>query len=139
MKKKLVSIIALVFITSSVLAQKIEKEGPNGFDQVRAGIPKGKIESLEYNSKTVGTTRKVTVYTPPNFNKNKKYPVLYLLHGIGGDEKEWLNGGSPQVILDNLSAEGKVAPMIVVMPNGRAMKDDSATGNIMAQIGRAHV
>lgn len=132
MKKKLVSIIALVFITSSVLAQKIEKEGPKGFDQVRAGIPKGKIESLEYNSKTVGTTRKVTVYTPANFNKNKKYPVLYLLHGIGGDEKEWLNGGSPQVILDNLSAEGKVVPMIVVMPNGRAMKDDSATGNIMA-------
>ena len=132
MKKKLVSIIALVVMTSSVLAQKIEKEGPKGFDQVRAGIPNGKIESLEYNSKTVGTTRKVTVYTPPNFNKNKKYPVLYLLHGIGGDEKEWLNGGSPQVILDNLSAEGKVEPMIVVMPNGRAMKEDSATGNIMA-------
>ena len=56
--------------------------------------------------------------------------MLYLLHGIGGDEKEWLNGGSPQIILDNLYAEGKVEPMIVVMPNGRAMKDDRAVGNI---------
>jgi enterochelin esterase-like enzyme len=57
---------------------------------------------------------------------------LYLLHGIGGDEKEWLNGGHPEIILDNLYAENKVTPMIVVMPNGRAMKDDRATGNIMA-------
>lgn len=132
MKKNILSIIALVFMTTSVVAQKIEREGPKGFDQVRTGASNGNIESLEYNSKTVGTSRKVTVYTPPNFNKNKKYPVLYLLHGIGGDEKEWLNGGSPQVILDNLYAEGRVEPMIVVMPNGRAMKDDSASGNIMA-------
>ena len=56
--------------------------------------------------------------------------MLYLLHGIGGDEKEWLNGGSPQVILDNLYAKGKIEPMIVVLPNGRAMKDDRAGGNI---------
>src|SRR5690606_258149 len=56
--------------------------------------------------------------------------VLYLLHGIGGDEKEWLNGANPQVILDNLYANKKIEPMIVVMPNGRAMKDDRAVGNI---------
>ncbi len=55
---------------------------------------------------------------------------MYLLHGIGGDEKEWLNGGTPQIILDNLYAEGKIEPMIIVMPNGRAMKDDRAVGNI---------
>jgi enterochelin esterase-like enzyme len=72
------------------------------------------------------------VYTPPGYSKKEKYPVLYLLHGIGGDEKEWLKGGTPQVILDNLYAEGKIEPMIVVMPNGRAMKNDRATGNIMA-------
>ncbi|MCD0468762.1 alpha/beta hydrolase-fold protein [Flavobacterium sp. JAS] len=107
-------------------------QAPLGFDQLNTSIPAGKIESISYESKTVGTIRKVTVYTPPGFNKKKKYPVLYLLHGIGGDEKEWLNGGSPQIILDNLYAEGKIEPMIVVMPNGRAMKDDSATGNIMA-------
>src|SRR5204863_2479628 len=74
--------------------------------------------------------RKALIYTPPGYSKNKKYPVLYLLHGIGGDEKEWLNGGKPQLILDNLFAENKIEPMIVVMPNGRAMKDDRATGNI---------
>ena len=72
------------------------------------------------------------IYTPPGYSKSKKYPVLYLLHGIGGDEKEWLKGGQPQVILDNLYAENKIEPMIVVMPNGRAMKDDRAIGNIMA-------
>lgn len=53
------------------------------------------------------------------------------LHGIGGDEKEWLNGGHPEVILDNLYAEKKVEPMIVELPKGRAMKDDRVTGNIM--------
>jgi beta-xylosidase len=56
--------------------------------------------------------------------------VLYLLHGIGGDEKEWLNGGHPEIILDNLYADKKIEPMIVVMPNGRAMKDDRAVGDI---------
>ena len=66
------------------------------------------------------------------YSKKKKYPVLYLLHGIGGDEKEWLRGGQPQVILDNLFADKKIRDMIVVMPNGRAMKDDRATGDIMA-------
>jgi len=103
-----------------------------GFDMVRESIPHGKIDSVTYNSKTVGAIRKALIYTPPGYSKDKKYPVLYLLHGIGGDEKEWLNGGQPQVILDNLYAENKVEPMIVVMPNGRAMKDDRATGNIMA-------
>nr|WP_315222066.1 sialate O-acetylesterase [uncultured Flavobacterium sp.] len=105
---------------------------PIGYDQLNSNIPSGKVESISYNSKTVGSLRKATVYTPPGFNKKKKYPVLYLLHGIGGDEKEWLNGGNPQIILDNLYAEAKIEPMIVVMPNGRAMKDDSASGNIMA-------
>ncbi|SHH74000.1 sialate O-acetylesterase [Flavobacterium johnsoniae] len=105
---------------------------PLGFDEVNPNAPQGKVETLSYESKTVGSTRKATIYTPPGFNKNKKYPVLYLLHGIGGDEKEWLNGGQPNVILDNLYAEGKLEPMIVVMPNGRAMKDDRAGGDIMA-------
>lgn len=113
-------------------AQEILKEMPKDYDVVQAGIPTGKIDSVKYQSKTVGTTRKALIYTPPGFNKKKKYPVLYLLHGIGGDEKEWLKGGNPQLILDNLYAEKKIEPMIVVMPNGRAMKDEAATGNIMA-------
>ncbi len=92
--------------------------------------PQGIIDSVTYESKTVGTSRQAMIYTPPGYSKDKKYPVLYLLHGIGGDEKEWLNGGHPEVILDNLYAENKIEPMIVVMPNGRAMKDDRATGNV---------
>jgi len=103
-----------------------------GFDIARESILHGKIDTITYHSKTVGNSRKALIYTPPGYSKDKKYPVLYLLHGIGGDEKEWLNGGQPHVILDNLYAENKVEPMIVVMPNGRAMKDDRATGNIMA-------
>src|SRR6187402_504665 len=132
--KKIISTIALFFMCNIlVFAQKIEKEGPKGFDQLRTGIPAGKLDSIQYESKTVGSIRKALVYTPPGFSKNKKYPVLYLLHGIGGDEKEWLNGGKPQIILDNLLAEGKIKPMIVVMPNGRAIKDDRATGDIRSK------
>lgn len=113
-------------------SQAVLKHAPQGFDSLQANIKHGKIDSVVYSSATVGTKRKALVYTPPGFSKKTKYPVLYLLHGIGGDEKEWLNGGHPEVILDNLYAEGKIKPMIVVMPNGRAMKDDRATGNIMA-------
>jgi enterochelin esterase-like enzyme len=67
--------------------------------------------------------RKARVYTPPGYSKDKKHPVLYLLHGIGGDENEWARGGVPDVILDNLYADKKAVPMIVVLPNGRASKD----------------
>ena len=121
-----------MLINLGITAQNIEKEAPKGFDEVKPEIAKGKLKYEKYKSTTVGTTRRALVYTPPGYNKNTKYPVLYLLHGIGGDENEWLNGGNPQVILDNLYAEGKIEPMIVVMPNGRAMKDDSNEGNIMA-------
>ena len=103
---------------------------PEGFDKVRENISHGKIETIEYASKTVGTTRKLMIYTPPGFSAAKKYPVLYLLHGIGGDELEWYNNGQPNVILDNLYADKKMVPMIVVFPNGRAMKDDRSVGNI---------
>lgn len=120
----------LLFLCIWVNAQDIVKYAPQGFDSLRAGIAQGKIDTISYDSKTVGNKRKALIYTPPNFSKKKKYPVFYLLHGIGGDEKEWLRGANPHVILDNLYAENKLAPMIVVMPNGRAMKDDRAIGNI---------
>ncbi|HZL11291.1 MAG TPA: alpha/beta hydrolase-fold protein [Prolixibacteraceae bacterium] len=105
---------------------------PEGYDKIRDNITHGKTETVEYESKTVGTTRKLLVYTPPGFSTDKKYPVLYLLHGIGGDELEWYNNGHPEVILDNLYADKKLVPMIVVFPNGRAMKNDRAEGNIYA-------
>jgi enterochelin esterase-like enzyme len=70
----------------------------------------------------------MNVYTPPGYSKDKKYPVLYLLHGIGGDETEWQRFAKPDQLLDNLIADGKAVPMIIVMPNGRAQKDDRAQG-----------
>lgn len=129
-KKLSIIVSALVLVNYGSSGQSIEKSAPPGFDSLRAGISTGKIDTITYTSKTVGTDRRAVIYTPPGFSKKKKYPVLYLLHGIGGDEKEWLNGGKPQVILDNLYADKKIEPMIVVMPNGRAMKDDRAGGNI---------
>ena len=134
MKNKIFT-LAIVFVAVCCVdasSQSILKQAPQGFDVLRADIPHGQIDTITYASATVGTNRRAVIYLPPGFSKKKKYPVLYLLHGIGGDEKEWLNGGKPQVILDNLYAEHKIEPMIVVMPNGRAMKDDRATGNIMA-------
>ncbi len=62
---------------------------PDGFKTVRDDIPHGKLEMIEYDSESVGTQRKMYVYTPPGYSADKKYPVLYLLHGIGGDETEW--------------------------------------------------
>jgi len=125
-------LILLFLFVGQLHAQQIEKEAPSGFDQAREGISHGKIDTVIYHSTTVGNDRRALVYTPPGFSQDEKYPVLYLLHGIGGDEKEWLNGGHPEVILDNLYADGKLEPMILVMPNGRAMTDDNAGGNVMA-------
>lgn len=128
--KQLLSFIIGMLITAIVFAQPAEKQAPQGFDSLRQNIQHGTIDTIVYESKTVGTTRRAIIYAPPGYSKKIKYPVLYLLHGIGGDEKEWLNGGKPQLIMDNLLAQGKVQPMIIVMPNGRAMKDDRAVGNV---------
>lgn len=99
---------------------------------VRPGIARGQLEMIGYDSKTVGTRRAMQVYTPPGYSREKRYPVLYLLHGIGGDETEWQRFATPNVLLDNLIADGKAAPMIVVMPNGRAQVNDRAEGDVYA-------
>ena len=105
-------------------------EPPIGFDRKRDDVPHGKLEMVEYDSKTVGAKRKMQVYTPPGYSTETKYPVLYLLHGIGGDETEWRRFAQPDVLLDNLIADGKAVPMMVVMPNGRAQKNDRAEGDV---------
>jgi predicted peptidase len=94
-----------------------------GFDVKRDGVTRGTVETIEYDSKTVGAKRAAVVYLPPGYSKDAKYPVLYLLHGIGDDETGWTKKGAADVILDNLSADKKLVPMVVVMPNGRAAKD----------------
>ncbi len=113
--------------------KQVYPEPPEGIVEKRDGIAHGKLEMIEYDSKTVGTTRKMNVYTPPGYTADKKYPVLYLLHGIGGDETEWERFATPDLLFDNLIADGKAVPMIVVMPNGRAQKNDRAEGNVMAR------
>jgi enterochelin esterase-like enzyme len=96
-------------------------KAPAGFDKVRDGVPHGALERVDYDSKTIGAKRWMEVYTPPGYSKDKKYPVLFLLHGIGGNEvREWTRNGSANVIIDNLIADGKIQPMIVVFPNGNA-------------------
>lgn len=125
----LLGLVMLIWSTSD--AQKLHF-APKGFDVEQTNIAKGHVDTIHYDSKTVGVQRKALIYTPPGYSKSEKYPVLYLLHGIGGDELEWFKNGVPHIILDNLYAQGKLEPMIVVLPNGRAMKDDRATGDIMA-------
>jgi enterochelin esterase-like enzyme len=93
---------------------------PPGFDIRREGVARGRLERVEYDSTVTGTRRPAMVYTPPGYSANQRYPVLYLLHGLGADETVWANDLAANVILDNLIADKKAVPMVVVMPNGRA-------------------
>ncbi|MDP2898430.1 MAG: alpha/beta hydrolase-fold protein [bacterium] len=87
--------------------------------QSNADIPHGTIHTETFVCKTTGITKKCCVWTPPGCEKSEqKYPVLYLLHGIGDDETGWRVKGSADNILDNSLAKGRMKPMIVVMPNG---------------------
>lgn len=82
-------------------------------------VPHGTVSKIWYHSDHEGIDRRLTVYTPAGYEKSgKKYPVFYLLHGIGGDEDAWATQGRTAQILDNLIAQGKAQPMIVVMTNG---------------------
>lgn len=86
-------------------------------------VTHGAVSELWYHSNILNMERRLQVYTPPCYNKSdKKYPVLYLLHGSGGDENAWIELGHVARIMDNLIAEGKIEPMIVVMPNGNPGK-----------------
>lgn len=107
-------------------------DAPVGYKTSRASVSRGKLETFDYDSAVTGARRRASVYLPPEYERGENFPVLYLLHGIGGDENEWMRLASPQFILDNLIAEGKAVPMIVVMPNGRALSDDTASGNPFA-------
>ncbi len=87
-------------------------------------IPHGTIAKRWYDSPGLGMDRRITIYTPPGYERsNEKYPVLYLLHGAGGDEEAWISLGRSAQILDNLIAQGKAQPMIMVMPNGNVIQD----------------
>lgn len=87
-------------------------------------VPHGTVAQPWYDSPYLKMDRKITIYTPPGYeNSETRYPVLYLLHGAGGDEEAWMELGRTAQIMDNLIAEGKAVPMIVVMPNGNVIQD----------------
>jgi enterochelin esterase family protein len=87
-------------------------------------VPHGTVARRWYNSPGNEKMRRITIYTPPGYEESKeKYPVLYLLHGMGGDEEAWIALGRTAQILDNMIAQGKAKPMIVVMPNGNVAQE----------------
>jgi enterochelin esterase-like enzyme len=93
-------------------------------------VPHGDIRNQVYFSKTTGSWRSINIYTPPGYDRavNEKYPVLYIQHGGGEDERGWAVQGKTNIILDNLIAEGKAKPMLVVIPNGNVSRPGAAAG-----------
>jgi enterochelin esterase family protein len=86
-------------------------------------VPHGEVRMVLYESKTMGVTRWIWIYTPPNYDKGSaKYPVLYLLHGNGEAQNGWIMNGRANIILDNLLADKKAQPMVVAMPQGHALQ-----------------
>lgn len=89
-------------------------------------VPHGTVARRWYNSPTLKENRRITIYTPPGYeNNSQSYPVFYLLHGSGGDEEAWIALGRTSQIMDNLIAQGKAKPMIVVMTNGHTQNNAS--------------
>jgi len=93
---------------------------PQGFDVARENIAHGELKLLEYDSKTLGTRRPLRVYTPPGYSASRKYPVLYIQHGLGNTGTEWTQRAKAPIIADNLLADGKMQPMVIVFPDGNA-------------------
>jgi enterochelin esterase-like enzyme len=106
--------------TPSTLASMLEVPAPTPTFYDFKNVPHGELHQLTYHSSSLGTTRRVTVYVPPGYEKNPKtrYSVLYLLHGANGDENVWYRQGRANVIMDNLIAENRAKPFLVVMPFG---------------------
>ena len=97
----------------------------DNYATTKKDVEYGKVSTIDYTSKPTGSVRKANVLLPAGYTEEKEYPVLYLLHGIGGDHTEWM-GGNPVTVIGNLIASGEAEEMIVVMPNVRARKNDAA-------------
>ena len=93
---------------------------PEGFNVARANAPQGEVKVVEYDSKTLGLRRLLRVYTPPGYSADRKYPVLYLQHGLGNTSTEWTQRARAPIIIDNLLADKKVVPFVIVFPSGNA-------------------
>jgi enterochelin esterase-like enzyme len=104
----------------AVSVVQVPGDGPQFYDA--RPVPHGEVRIRPYESKSLGLSRTVWVYTPPGYDEGKDYPVLYLLHGAGDVESGWVLIGRANLILDNLIAEKKARPMVVVMPLGHTIQ-----------------
>ncbi|WP_211092884.1 alpha/beta hydrolase [Chitinophaga polysaccharea] len=104
---------------------------PAGFNVQHNNVPHGKLTAVQYDSRTLGKRREMNVYTPPGYSADRKYPVLYLLHGLGEDYRQWTEWCQADNIIDNLVAAGKIQPVIMVFPNcdTRLTVTDTARAN----------
>lgn len=122
---------ALIAASSAQTQEETVLAGPgSGFEEVN-DVLHGTVSMVTYESPFLGQTRRMAVYTPPDYDQvQNRLPVLYLLHGEDGDENTWVELGSAHLIVDNLIAQQKIEPMLVVMPNGNPTK--AAGTNISA-------
>ncbi|TYQ15315.1 UNVERIFIED_CONTAM: endo-1,4-beta-xylanase [Acetivibrio alkalicellulosi] len=126
-KRVLSSLFTILMLMTVLIASKVTLTAavsptmpPAGYDQVRNNVPRGQVSYITYQSRATNSQRRARIYLPPGYSTSNKYSVMYLLHGIGGNEDEWFNHGAPNVILDNLIASGEIQPFILVLPNGNA-------------------
>lgn len=123
------------FARPVVLAEddrRLFPEPPDDFRSLPGGRLQGRLETFVYHSTLTGTRRHVQVYLPPGYAPGQRHPVLYLLHGIAGNEHEWTGYVQAHAIVDRLITHGQAVPMILVMPNGRALADDAPGPNPFA-------
>jgi enterochelin esterase-like enzyme len=98
--------------------KQVFPDPPAGFNVRRDDIPHGTLTEVPYDSKTLATRRQIGVYLPPGYTAGRRYPTLYLIHGLGWNNREWTQIRHADVVIDNLIADGKVQPMVIVFPNG---------------------
>jgi len=110
--------LSSIFLSLPATALLAQDDAKPAWQQMR-NVPHGEIQAFDYQSKSLNKDREAVVYLPPGYaSSQERYPVLYLLHGAGGDEKTWNARMDANVILDNLIADGKLEPLVVVMPYG---------------------
>ena len=114
--------------TATPIVYPDSHEAPQGFDEKQDGVKYGTVEKIQYFSSVTGKNRNANIILPPDYSEENSYPVLYLFHGIGGNENEWLEG-KPNEIVPNLIAVGLSKEMIMVIPNIRAGANDSYPSN----------
>lgn len=133
----LVSLLLITYLsvtTAITSAASLPTLPPTGFDQVQSNIPHGQVSYFTYQSSVISSQRKAGIYLPPGYSTSKKYSVLYLLHGYGGNETDWFSGGgSASAIMDNLIAAGNIQPFIIVTPNANtsAISDANFPGDLL--------